>query len=192
MKKNITLIHYYPPLKTILPPAPTPQNPVIKITDIVPQAHRQSKGFDKSRSAELDMDLYRCLLNGAADKFAYERAVQYLRPRKSQGELPTSGNARRILRICSSILSLLSCAFSWLSLANICAYFSFILTVTLERLAPAVEQGSLVRIPPRPGKGFEHLLFIMQGAIEDAWFKNTIFIPHASIMFTSQKGWKVF
>lgn len=69
-------------LKAILPPPPSPNNPVIRITDIVPRHHLQSK--HDTRSAELDMDLYRSLLDGATKKFAYQRAVKYLRPRKHQ------------------------------------------------------------------------------------------------------------
>jgi hypothetical protein len=59
-----------------LPEPSVPQNPTIYITDIVLEDKRAIfEGFDKSRTAELDMDRYRKLLVTAIRRLAYHRAM---------------------------------------------------------------------------------------------------------------------
>jgi hypothetical protein len=65
-----------------LPEPPIPQNPTIYITDIVPEDRRAIfQSFDESRTAELDMDRYRKLLVDGTRGLAFQRAMNYLRPR---------------------------------------------------------------------------------------------------------------
>jgi len=65
-----------------LPEPPNPQNPIIHITDIVPESNRADfENFDESKRTELDMDVYRRLLIAGIRKLAFYRALDHLRPR---------------------------------------------------------------------------------------------------------------
>jgi hypothetical protein len=66
-----------------LPEPPILQHPIIHITDIIPEEKRVLfEGFDGSRTAELDMDLYRKLLITGTRRLAHFRAMGHIRPRE--------------------------------------------------------------------------------------------------------------
>ncbi|KAL1963076.1 hypothetical protein VTN77DRAFT_8722 [Rasamsonia byssochlamydoides] len=75
-----------PPI-TVLPEPSIPQNPIISIEDIVPEEGRAIfEGFDKSRTAELDLDQYRKLLGAATRRLAYHRAMGRIRPKQENND----------------------------------------------------------------------------------------------------------
>jgi hypothetical protein len=58
---------------------------MIHITDIVPQEYRaRFKRFDESRMADLDMDRYRHEIKRGVRGPAFNRALDYLRPRDKE------------------------------------------------------------------------------------------------------------
>ena len=65
-----------------MPRPPIPQNPIIRITDIILDDARQIfPQFDESRTMELDMEEYRYYLNDERQRLAAHRAIELIRKR---------------------------------------------------------------------------------------------------------------
>ena len=65
-----------------MPEPSNPRNPIIYITDIVPESEKANfENFNEFRQAELNMDVYRRLLDAGIHKLAHYRALDRLRPR---------------------------------------------------------------------------------------------------------------
>ncbi|KAE8369754.1 hypothetical protein BDV27DRAFT_152833 [Aspergillus caelatus] len=77
-----------PPIAVFPAPA-SPQNPKIHITDLIPtESRKRFKNFDNSRTAELDMGLFRQILASATERLAHQRAITKIRPRPKEHNDP--------------------------------------------------------------------------------------------------------
>jgi hypothetical protein len=73
--------------QTILPRPLIPRNPVIKITDIIPDdARPMFSPFDESRTMELHMEEYSRFLNSGRQRLAAHRAIELIRKRINNGD----------------------------------------------------------------------------------------------------------